>query len=128
MRHERLYRMNQTIENNNTQAFQVRDIARQMASYSRDAMNAAHLNTRLNFQQHYTPPNENQSPTTSNSGGVHIEEHNTGFQEINMRPTQIYHWLLPTPHITLFFTVLEYLRVCPTTQKKKVVAFKLLML
>ncbi|KAK4728672.1 hypothetical protein R3W88_021660 [Solanum pinnatisectum] len=35
-----------------------------------DAMNAAHLKTRLNFQQHYTPPNENQSPTTSNSGGV----------------------------------------------------------
>uniref|UniRef100_M1DCI2 Uncharacterized protein n=1 Tax=Solanum tuberosum TaxID=4113 RepID=M1DCI2_SOLTU len=50
-----------------------------MTSYSRDAMNGAHLNTRLNFQQHYTPPNENQSPTTSNSGGVHIEEHNTGF-------------------------------------------------
>jgi len=79
MGHERLYRMNQAIENDNTQSFQVRDNARQMTSYSRDAMNAAHLNTRLNFQQHYTPPNENQSPTTSNSGGVHIEEHNTGF-------------------------------------------------
>ncbi|KAG5616705.1 hypothetical protein H5410_016529 [Solanum commersonii] len=62
-----------------TQSFQVRDIARQMVSYSRDAMNAAHMNTRLNFQQHYTPPNENQSPTTSNSGGIHIKEHNTGF-------------------------------------------------
>ncbi|KAH0730477.1 hypothetical protein KY289_001665 [Solanum tuberosum] len=79
MGHERLYRMNQTIENDNTQSFQVRDNARQMTSYSRDAMNAAHMNTRLNFQQHYTPPNENQSPTTSNSGGVHIEEHNMGF-------------------------------------------------
>ncbi|KAH0707671.1 hypothetical protein KY285_010395 [Solanum tuberosum] len=79
MGHERLYRMNQAIENDNTQSFQVRDNARQMTSYSRDAMNAAHLNTRLNFQQHYTPPNENQSPTTSNSGGVHIEEHNTEF-------------------------------------------------
>ncbi|KAK4737368.1 hypothetical protein R3W88_001065 [Solanum pinnatisectum] len=60
-------------------SFQVRDNATQMTSYSRDAMNAAHLNTRLNFQQHYTPPNENQSPTTSNSGGVHIEEHNMEF-------------------------------------------------
>ncbi|KAG5591252.1 hypothetical protein H5410_041766 [Solanum commersonii] len=79
MGHERLYRMNQTIENDNTQSFQVRDIAREMASHSRDAMNVAHLNTRLNFPQHYTPPNENQSPTTSHSGGVHIEEQNTIF-------------------------------------------------
>ncbi|KAG5615786.1 hypothetical protein H5410_015610 [Solanum commersonii] len=71
--------MNQAIENDNTRSFQMRDNARQMASYSRDAMNTAHLNTRLNFQQHYTPPNENSSPPTSNSGGVHIKEHNTGF-------------------------------------------------
>ncbi|KAH0730194.1 hypothetical protein KY289_001382 [Solanum tuberosum] len=47
MGHERLYRMNQAIENDNTQSFQVRDNARQMTSYSRDAMNVAHLNTRM---------------------------------------------------------------------------------
>ncbi|KAH0645620.1 hypothetical protein KY284_033504 [Solanum tuberosum] len=60
MRHERLYRMNQTIENDNTQSSQVRDIARQMTSYSRDAMNAAHLNTRklwfVRQRQFQNPP------------------------------------------------------------------------
>uniref|UniRef100_K4AVJ8 Uncharacterized protein n=1 Tax=Solanum lycopersicum TaxID=4081 RepID=K4AVJ8_SOLLC len=71
--------MNQVVENDNIQSFQMRDNARQMTSYSRESMNVAHLNTLLNFQQRYPPPNENLSTSTSNSGGVHIDEHNTGF-------------------------------------------------
>ncbi|KAG5615790.1 hypothetical protein H5410_015614 [Solanum commersonii] len=46
---KRLYKMNQAIKNDNTLLFQMRDNARQMTSYSRDAMNTTHLNTRLNF-------------------------------------------------------------------------------
>ncbi|KAG5572205.1 hypothetical protein H5410_061971 [Solanum commersonii] len=104
MGHEILYRMNQTIENDNTQSFQVRDNARQMTSYSRDAMNAAHLNTRLNFQQHYTPPNENQSPTTSNSGGVHIEEHNTEFSRNQYEANTNLSLATPdTPYYPIFY-------------------------
>ncbi|KAH0703559.1 hypothetical protein KY285_017837 [Solanum tuberosum] len=104
MGHERLYRMNQTIENDNTQSFQVGDIARQKTSYSRDAMNAVHLNTRLNFQQYYTPPNENQSPTTSNLGGVHIEEHNMGFSGDQYEANTNFSLATPdTPYYPIFY-------------------------
>ncbi|KAG5619894.1 hypothetical protein H5410_005112, partial [Solanum commersonii] len=43
--HERLYIMNQAIENDNTQSFKMRENASQMTSYFRDDMNATHLNT-----------------------------------------------------------------------------------
>uniref|UniRef100_A0A0V0H376 Putative ovule protein n=1 Tax=Solanum chacoense TaxID=4108 RepID=A0A0V0H376_SOLCH len=81
-----------------------------MTSYSRDAMNVAHLNTRLNFEQQFTPPNEYQPPSLhrrdrQNRGDVHIKDHNTKFSgEANTNLS------LATPDT-------PYLRVCPTQQE-----------
>ena len=61
-----IYRRTQEIQNDDTQSFQARQLANEMAGYARDAMNTAHLN----FQTQYNPSYQYQP-----------QSHNTGFPE-----------------------------------------------
>ncbi|KAG5582004.1 hypothetical protein H5410_052631 [Solanum commersonii] len=87
----------------------MRENVRQMTSYPRNAMNVAHLNN-------------------TKSGGVHIEEHNTEFLGNQYEANTNLSLATPDTPYYPFFTVLEHLRVCPSTHNKKIVIFKLLML